>query len=48
MTSKKRQYAKCSDCGWYIGKSLLDEENYDGVCPICESDFSDADPDAGK
>jgi uncharacterized paraquat-inducible protein A len=39
--ARKRQYDKCPECDWYISKTLLDEEHYDGVCPICDYDFNE-------
>lgn len=34
-TGRGKNYTKCHDCGGYIGNGLLDEDHYDGCCPLC-------------
>jgi Zn finger protein HypA/HybF involved in hydrogenase expression len=34
-TGRAKNYVKCWDCNGYVGKGLLKQEWYDGVCPLC-------------
>lgn len=35
QTGRAKNYIKCWNCDGYIGKSILQREEQDDVCPLC-------------
>ena len=34
---RAKEFIKCWNCNGYVHKKLLDENHYDGFCPLCEA-----------
>jgi Zn finger protein HypA/HybF involved in hydrogenase expression len=34
---RSKGYVQCWNCNGYIGTDLLDKDEYDNVCPLCEA-----------
>ena len=37
-TGRTRDYVKCWNCDGYIGKNIVQRDDFDNECPLCYAD----------